>query len=92
MWLLSTIVKRMVLGEVYFCPVPFGGMYVMPDEKIVPCSRYSHLETGFNIKNFDLLKYVKKFNKLCSNFCLFENKYFEEYWSSEDNPINFQGG
>jgi len=89
LWLLSTTVKREYLKEVYYCPVPFGGMYVMPDNKIVPCSRYSHLDTGFTIDNFDLIAYVKKFDKLCSNFCLFENKFFNEFWDKENNPLNF---
>lgn len=91
LWLLSTTVKREYLKQVYYCPVPFGGMYVMPNNKIVPCSRYSHLETGFNIANFDLFDYVAKYNRLCSNFCLFENKFFNEFWSKEENPKNFAG-
>jgi len=92
LWLLSTTIKRMYLNEIYYCPIPFGGMYVMPDNEIVPCSRYSHLRTGFNIDNFDLIGYVQKYNKLCSNFCLFENKFFNEFWEKQENPINFTGG
>jgi len=92
LWLLSTTVKREYLKKVYYCPVPFGGVYIMPDEKIVPCSRYSHLDTGFNIDNFDLIDYVKKFDKLCSNFCLFENKYFKYYWNEKENPKYFFRG
>ena len=34
-------------------------------------------------------EYVKKFNKLTSNFCLFENKYFECFWNAKENPKNF---
>ncbi len=89
LWLLSTTIKRVVLNQIYFCPVPFGGVYVMPDGRIVPCSRHPHLNTGFNIDNFDLFKYVEKYSKLTSNFCLFENKYFYEFWKEEDNPKNF---
>jgi len=89
LWLLSTTIKRECLKEVYYCPVPFGGMYVMPNNKIVPCSRYSHLKTDFDIDNFDLFEYVKKYNKLCSNFCLYENKFFNEFWDKNENPINF---
>lgn len=89
LWLLSTTVKREYLKEVYYCPVPFGGVYIMPNGKIAPCSRYSHLNTGFTIENFDLIKYVKKFNRLCSNFCLFENKYFKYYWDKKENPKFF---
>jgi len=92
LWLLSTTIKREFLKEIYYCPVPFGGVYVMPNSKIVPCSRYSHLETGFDIDNFDLLDYVTRYNKLCSNFCLFENKFFDEFWNDKDNPIIFAGG
>lgn len=92
LWLLSTTIKREYLNQVYYCPVPFGGMYVMPNNKIVPCSRYSHLETGFNMDNFDLFKYVSKYNKLCSNFCLFENKFFNEFWGKNENPLNFFKG
>jgi MoaA/NifB/PqqE/SkfB family radical SAM enzyme len=90
-WLLSTTIKREYLKQIYYCPVPFGGVYVMPNGAIVPCSRYSHLDTGFNINNFDLLEYINKFNKLCSNFCLCENKYFKDFWKDNDNPINFGG-
>lgn len=92
LWLLSTTVKREYLNEVYYCPVPFGGVYIMPNGKVVPCSRYSHLDTGFDVDNFDLIEYVKKFDKLCSNFCLFENKYFKEFWDEKENPKNFFGG
>ena len=92
LWLLSTTVQRIYKKMVYFCPVPFGAIYVMPNGKIVPCSRYPHLETGFNIDNFDLLKYIQKFDRLTSNFCLYENKYFNEFWDKKDNPKNFWGG
>ncbi|VVB80720.1 Radical SAM superfamily protein [uncultured archaeon] len=91
LWLLSTTIKRNYLNELYYCPVPFGGVYIMPDGKVVPCSRYSHLDTGFNTKNFDLIAYVKKYNKLCSNFCLFENKFFNNFWKDEENPLNLFG-
>ena len=91
LWLLSTTIKREYLKEIYYCPVPFGGVYIMPNGKIVPCSRYSHLETGFDINNFDLIKYVKKYDKLCSNFCLFENKYFKDFWDEKENPKKFVG-
>jgi len=88
LWLLSSTVKREYLKEIYYCPVPFGGVYIMPDGKVVPCSRYSHLNTGFDVLNFDLIEYVKKYDKLCSNYCLFENKKFNEFWSKEDNPAD----
>ncbi len=90
LWLLSTIMKRELKKEIYYCPVPFAGTYIMPDGKIVPCSRYSHLDTGFTIENFDLFQYVKKFNKLTSNFCLHENKYFNEFWAKSENPNNIE--
>ena len=92
LWLLSTTVKRIYLNEIYYCPIPFGGAYVMPDGKIVPCSRYSHLNTGFDVYNFDLIEYVRKYDKLCSNFCLFENKYFTDFWKEKENPRSFVGG
>jgi len=88
-WVLSTTLKREFEKEMYLCPVPFSGVYIMSDGKIVPCSRYPHLSTGFTIKNFDLIKYVKKFNLLVSNHCLFENKHFNKFWKVEENPINF---
>jgi len=91
LWLLSTTVKREHLNKIYYCPVPFGGVYIMPNGKVVPCSRYSHLDAGFSIENFDLIKYVKKFDKLCSNFCLFENKFFKDFWDENENPKNFFG-
>lgn len=89
LWLLSSVIKRELKGEIYFCPVPFGGTYIMPDGSVVPCSRYPHLETGFTIENFDLEEYVKKFNKLTSNSCLYENKFFKEYWDEKENPTEF---
>jgi hypothetical protein len=89
LWLLSTTVQRLYLDKVYYCPVPFGGVYVMPDGRIVPCSRYSHLDTGFTADNFDLKEYVKKYDGLVSNYCLFENKYFDRYWDSKENPANW---
>lgn len=52
----------------------------MPDEKIVICPRFPFLDTGFTIDNFDLLGYLFKYQKLISNICLFENKYFTHYW------------
>jgi len=92
LWLLSTTIKREYLKQIFYCPIPFGGVYIMPNGKVVPCSRYSHLDTGFDIDNFDLIEYVKKFDKLCSNFCLFENKYFKDFWDENENPKNFFGG
>jgi len=83
---LFCIVEREVFGRTYLCGVGIQNIYVMPDGKIVPCSRYPWLDTGFTIDNFDLFEYFSKFNKLISNTCLFENKYFEDYWSKDENP------
>ncbi len=83
---LFCIIEREIFNRTYLCGVGIQNVYVMPDGKIVPCSRYPWLDTGFTIENFDLLEYFSKFNKLVSNACLFENKYFEEYWPKEKNP------
>jgi MoaA/NifB/PqqE/SkfB family radical SAM enzyme len=86
----STTVKRIASEDLLLCPIPFSGLCVMPDGEILLCARYPHLKSGFNIKNFDLSTYVTKYSKLCSNFCLFENKYFCDFWSESENPTNFQ--
>ncbi len=88
--LTSTTGNRIVGGERYLCPVPLGGLCVMPDGRIVSCAKYPHLSSGFNISNFDLEEYIIKYNKLCSNFCLFENKYFTDFWKESENPLNFR--
>jgi len=43
------------------CIVPNGGFAVYPDGDIKLCSRMSGFNTGFNVDNFDLLEYLKKF-------------------------------
>lgn len=85
----DTIINRELFGEIYLCPVGFASFAIMPDGKIVPCARYPFLDTKYTIENFDLVEYFKKYNKLVSNACLFENKYFNEYWDPKLNPRNW---
>jgi MoaA/NifB/PqqE/SkfB family radical SAM enzyme len=89
-WFLNCTLEREIYNRTYLCGVGIQNIYVMPNGDIVPCSRYPHLKTGYNVNNFDLIDYFKKFNKLVSNFCLFENKYFSDYWDKNENPINFR--
>jgi len=88
-YFLNCILEREINNRTYLCGVGIQNVYVMPDGSIVPCSRYPHLKTGYTIDNFDLFEYFTKFNKLVSNTCLFENKYFNEFWEAEENPINW---
>jgi len=48
------------------CIIPNGGLAVFPDGQIKLCARISNFNTNFTIKNFDLIKYVNKFNKYSS--------------------------
>lgn len=50
--------------EIRGCAIPNGGLAVYPDGKIKLCSRVSSFETGFNVRNFNLLDYISKFNYL----------------------------
>lgn len=60
------------------CIIPSGGLAVFPSGDIKLCARMPQFETGFNIKNFNLIKYIKAFKyvkneikKNCSG-CNFE--------------------
>lgn len=60
------------------CIIPSGGLAVFPSGDIKLCARISQFETGFNIKNFNLIKYIQGFRyikneikKNCSG-CNFE--------------------
>ena len=44
------------------CIIPNGGLAIFPDGKIKLCARIPQFETGFNIKNFDLIKYIQTFD------------------------------
>ncbi len=87
--LLNCIFEREILNRTYLCGVGIQNVYVMPDKTIKVCSRYPWLETKTNIDNFDLFQFLKKYNKLISNVCLFENKFFEEFWNKKENPKYF---
>ncbi|MEK9147489.1 MAG: SPASM domain-containing protein [Patescibacteria group bacterium] len=43
------------------CIIPNGGLAIFPDGKIKLCARIPQFETGFNIKNFNLIKYIQTF-------------------------------
>lgn len=43
------------------CIIPNGGLAVFPDGKIKLCARIPQFETEFNIKNFNLIKYIQAF-------------------------------
>lgn len=45
----------------YGCIIPSGGLALFPDGKIKLCARIPKFETNFNIKNFNLLRYIQKF-------------------------------
>lgn len=49
-------------NELHGCAIPGGGISIYPDGEIKLCSRISSFDTGFNIQNFDLLKYLGKFD------------------------------
>lgn len=51
-------------GGMYGCIIPCGGLAVFPDGKIKLCARISQFETNFNIKNFNLLKYIQTFEHI----------------------------
>ncbi|MEM5831895.1 MAG: radical SAM protein [Candidatus Aenigmatarchaeota archaeon] len=86
----SCIIEREIFGRTYLCGVGIQNIYVMPDGKIAVCSRYPFLETKYSIDNFDLIEYFTKFQKLISNTCLFENKYFTDFWKIKENPRYWQ--
>jgi len=88
-WVRHPILAYLAHKERYFCPLPFGGVYVFPDGSISLCPRYPHLKSGFTVENFDLLKYVSKFQDLIATTCLYANKYFPLFFSSKKNPINY---
>lgn len=88
-WVRHPILAYLAHHRRYFCPVPFSGTYVFPDGSISICPRYPHLKSGFIIENFDLIKYVSKFQKLISTTCLFNNKYFSNFFPEEENPSIF---
>lgn len=88
-WVRHPILAYLGFGEKYFCPVPFSGVYVFPDGSISLCPRYPHLRSGYFIENFDLIEYITKFQKLISTTCLFDNKYFNDFFKKDDNPLNF---
>jgi MoaA/NifB/PqqE/SkfB family radical SAM enzyme len=88
-WVRNPILSYLAFKRRYFCPVPFAGCYIFPDGSISICPRYPHLKSGFTIDNFDLLEYVKKFQDLIATTCLFNNKYFSEFFNERENPLNF---
>lgn len=60
------------------CIIPSGGLAVFPSGDIKLCARIPQFETDFNIKNFNLIKYIQRFRyvkneikKNCSG-CNFE--------------------
>jgi len=55
---------RLKDDEIGGCVIPNGGLAVYPDGKIKLCSRVSSFDTGYNIRNFDLLDYISKFGYL----------------------------
>lgn len=64
--------------EMRGCIIPNGGLAVFPSGDIKLCARIPQFETGFNIKNFNLIKYIQGFRyikneikKNCSG-CNFE--------------------
>lgn len=64
--------------EMRGCIIPNGGLAVFPSGDIKLCARIAQFETGFNIKNFNLIKYIQGFRyikneikKNCSG-CNFE--------------------
>jgi len=87
--LLNCSLEREINERTFLCGVGIQNLYVMPDGSMPPCSRFCHLNTGFNIDNFDLKEYIYKFNKLISNQCLHESKYFKDFWNEQDNPTVF---
>lgn len=46
------------------CIIPNGGLSVFPDGNIKLCARIPQFETGFNIKNFNLIKYIQEFKHI----------------------------
>jgi organic radical activating enzyme len=87
--LLNCALERELNNRTFLCGVGLQNIYVMPNGSMPPCSRFCHLSTGFNIDNFDLKKYINKFNCLISNTCLYENKYFNNFWDEKENPKEF---
>ncbi len=85
----NPILAELAYGKKSYCPVPHAGMCVLPDGSVSICPKYPQLKTSYNVKNFDLLKYTEKYQKLVSTTCLFDNKYFTNYFKDKDNPINF---
>jgi len=51
------------------CIIPNGGLAVYPNGEIKLCSRISFVDTGFDLKNFDLVKYVTRFRNLRKSMC-----------------------
>ncbi|MFH8120080.1 MAG: radical SAM protein [Candidatus Aenigmatarchaeota archaeon] len=82
----NCIIEREIFRRTYLCGIGIQNIYVMPDGKVAICSRYPFLDTKYTLDNFDLIEYLTKFQKLISNTCLFENKYFTEFWKKEKNP------
>ena len=88
-WVRHPTLAYLAYKERYFCPIPFAGVYIFPDGSISLCPRYPHLKSGFTVENFDLLKYVSKFQNLIASTCLYNNKYFHLFFSKEKNPLHF---
>jgi radical SAM protein with 4Fe4S-binding SPASM domain len=65
-------------NEIRGCSIPNKELAVFPDQSIKLCARISQLNTGYNLKNFDLLKYIDQFKDLnpahsnCKN-CKYKN-------------------
>ncbi|MBI2310448.1 SPASM domain-containing protein [Candidatus Collierbacteria bacterium] len=69
--LLAVLIDKKVLPEdqnfdesLRGCAIPGGGTVIFPDGSIKLCARIPDFSTGFEIENFDLIKYVTKFSKV----------------------------
>jgi radical SAM protein with 4Fe4S-binding SPASM domain len=59
--------KNKMGEDIRGCIIPNGGLAVYPDNTIKLCSRISKFQTDFTIFNFDLIKYIQKFNHIRDN-------------------------